>query len=54
MKRAIQKWVDDYVTEFIIEKDLKAGQVLTLSYSSKDDKTLVQLHTKKKSRKKID
>jgi ATP-dependent Clp protease ATP-binding subunit ClpC len=34
LKRAIQKWVDDYVAEFIIENDIKSGQVLNLSYSN--------------------
>jgi len=54
LKRSIQKWVDDYVAEFIIENDIKSGQVLNLSYSSKDDKTLVQIQQKKKTRKKTD
>ena len=54
LKRAIQKWVDDYVAEFIIENDIKSGQVLNLSYSSKDDKTIVQIQQKKKTRKKTD
>lgn len=47
LKRAIQRWVDDYVTEYIIDNNLKSGQSLSLSYDDKDDKTVVKSLIKK-------
>ena len=52
LKRAIQKWVDDYVTEFIIEKNLKGGELLLLDYDSENDVTEIKIKEKKKTRKK--
>lgn len=55
LKRAIQKWVDDYVTEFIIEHNLKSGETLSLSYDKDNDLTKVTLKevkiTKKRTKK---
>ena len=47
LKRAIQKWVDDYVTEHIIENNLKEGSSLKLSYDSVDDTTKITSTTSK-------
>jgi ATP-dependent Clp protease ATP-binding subunit ClpC len=53
LKRAIQKWVDDYVTEFIIEHNLQSGSKLNLTYDETSDVTVVSnMTTKTKRRKK--
>jgi ATP-dependent Clp protease ATP-binding subunit ClpC len=52
LKRAIQKWVDDYVTEFIIENESKPGQNLNITYNSDKDITEVSLIKEKKPKKK--
>ncbi len=52
LKRAIQKWVDDYVTEFIIDNNLKPGQKLKLTYDSVEDKTTITNTIKKNNKKK--
>lgn len=48
LKRAIQRCIDDAVTEFIIESEPKPGSILILDYDKENDKTLVE---KKKSKK---
>ncbi len=50
LKRAIQKWVDDAITDFIMESSPKEGSTLILSYSPELDKTVIT--TDKKKRKK--
>lgn len=52
LKRAIQKWIDDSVTEYIIENNLKSGASFKLSYDVSDDKTTVELMTPAKKTKK--
>ena len=52
LKRAIQKWIDDYVTEFIIENEPKMGSILNLNYDSEKDITEVSLVEEKKTKKK--
>jgi ATP-dependent Clp protease ATP-binding subunit ClpC len=54
LKRALQKWIDDYVTEFIIENSPKEGSTLTIDYDKEGDKSVVSLQTEpvKKSTKK--
>lgn len=42
MKRAIQKWIDDPITEEIIDNDLKPGTSLTLSYDKESNKTVIK------------
>jgi ATP-dependent Clp protease ATP-binding subunit ClpC len=54
LKRAIQKWVDDYVTEFIIENESKPGGELLATYNSEKDITEVTLKKVSKSKKKRD
>lgn len=41
MKRAIQKWIDDYLTDFILENNPAEGTILSLSYDSDADATKV-------------
>jgi len=41
LKRALQKWIDDYVTEFIIENSPKEGSTLTIDYDKEGDKSIV-------------
>jgi ATP-dependent Clp protease ATP-binding subunit ClpC len=51
LKRAIQKWVDDYVTEFIIESNPKLGTVLNLDYDKENNVTTVTVAKKTKKKK---
>ena len=51
MKRAIQKWIDDSITEFIIENNPKQGSNLLLSYDSENDCTKIILEKVKRSKK---
>ncbi len=53
LKRAIQKWVDDYVTEFIIESNPKLGSILNLDYDKENYVTTVTI-PKKPKKKKVD
>lgn len=48
LKRAIQRWIDDSITEFIIENDPKQDTALVVSYDKEKDKSIVE--KKKKSR----
>jgi len=41
MKRAIQKWIDDYLTDFILENNPAEGTILSLSYDTESDTTKV-------------
>lgn len=53
LKRSIQKWIDDYVTEFIIENNPETGSKLKLSYDKESDVSVVSLDkTSKRGRKK--
>ncbi len=52
LKRAIQKWIDDYVTEHIIERNLKEGSVLNLTYDEVNDITQIESTAPKKKSKK--
>ena len=40
LKRAIQKWIDDYVTEFIIDNSIKEGN-LYIDYDNINDRSIV-------------
>lgn len=51
MKRAIQKWVDDYLTDAILENP-PSGSIFQISYDSESDVTKVELVKKKTTRKK--
>ncbi len=52
LKRALQKWIDDSVTEFIIENNPPAGTEMTITYNKETDsaevKTKKQKNTKSK------
>ena len=43
LKRAIQKWVDDVVTEFIIDNNPKLGTTLSLDYNKETDLSFVEI-----------
>jgi len=57
LKRALQKWIDDYVTEFIIENDPKSGSTLKIDFDKENDKSVVsdsskvELKTTKRKKK---
>lgn len=48
LKRAIQRWIDDYVTEFIIENNPEEGSELTITYDSEKDEAIVTSASSKK------
>ena len=56
LKRALQKWIDDYITEFIIESAPKQGSTLNIDYDKDGDKSVVSIdipsETKPTKRKK--
>jgi len=41
LKRAIQKWIDDAITDFIITSNPSKGVELTISYDSENDETKI-------------
>jgi ATP-dependent Clp protease ATP-binding subunit ClpC len=41
MKRAIQRWIDDYLTDFILENSPVEGTILNMSYDSDKDITSI-------------
>ena len=51
LKRAIQKWIDDYVTEYIIENEISTGTNLILDYDAESDNTTVNIQAVKKTKK---
>jgi ATP-dependent Clp protease ATP-binding subunit ClpC len=53
LKRAIQRWVDDIITDYIIENNPKEGTNFLMDYNKEDDKSFVVLEKAvKKTRKK--
>jgi ATP-dependent Clp protease ATP-binding subunit ClpC len=52
LKRAIQRWVEDVLTEEIINSNPEKGTKMTLEYNSEDEKMQVVFEKKKKGRKK--
>jgi len=53
LKRAIQRWIDDEITDFIITNSPNEGDKFLVDYSGEDDKTVISLEGKvKKTRKK--
>jgi ATP-dependent Clp protease ATP-binding subunit ClpC len=53
LKRAIQRWIDDTVTEYIIDKNPKQGTKLNLDYDKENDISFVEFKkTKKKKEEK--
>lgn len=48
LKRAIQKWIDDPVTDFIMENAPKEGSSFFMSYNKEENKTVVTSKKKKK------
>jgi ATP-dependent Clp protease ATP-binding subunit ClpC len=55
LKRAIQRWVDDIITDYIIENNPKEGTSFLMDYNKEDDKSFVVIEKPvKKARKKKD
>ena len=55
LKRAIQRWVDDIITDYIIENNPKEGTKFLMDYNKEEDKSFVVLEKPvKKTRKKKD
>jgi len=55
LKRAIQRWVDDIVTDYIIENNPKEGTKFLLDYNKEDDESFVIIEkATRKPRKKKD
>jgi ATP-dependent Clp protease ATP-binding subunit ClpC len=55
LKRAIQRWVDDIITDYIIENNPKEGTKFLMDYNKEDDKSFVFFEKPaKKTRKKKD
>ena len=53
LKRAIQRWVDDIITDYIIENNPKEGTSFLMDYNKEDDKSFVTVEKAvKKTRKK--
>lgn len=50
LKRAIQRWVYDSVTEYIIENEPKEGATLTIDYNKEDDVAVVENKSKRKKK----
>lgn len=59
LKRAIQRWVDDIITDYIIENNPKEGTKFLMDYNKEDDASFVTIEKPiekpvKKTRKKKD
>lgn len=52
LKRAIQRWIDDYVTEFILENSPKEGAKLSITYDNDSEESVVSLARKRRVTKK--
>ena len=52
LKRAIQRWIDDYITEFILENSPKEGSKLTITYDSDKEESIVSVRKKRAVKKK--
>jgi ATP-dependent Clp protease ATP-binding subunit ClpC len=52
LKRSIQKWIDDCVTEYIIDNNPKQGTEITVDYDSDKDESVVIVPKKSSTRKK--
>ena len=53
LKRAIQKWVEDALTQYILENNTPQGSKMFLTYDSENDKTIV-FEAKNRRKKKSD
>ena len=51
LKRAIQRWIDDYITEFIIENNPAQNSTLTITYNKDLDESVVSIKKKRSSKK---
>jgi ATP-dependent Clp protease ATP-binding subunit ClpC len=51
LKRAIQRWIEDEITEFIIENDPAKGSILKIDYNSEQEKSVVTSSRPRKTKK---
>ena len=51
LKRAIQTWIEDELTEFILENEPPKGSTLVVDYLSEDEKSVVTIKNGKKSKR---
>jgi len=51
LKRAIQKWVDDVITDFIIENNPAEGTKFNIDYDKEEDSSVVKVEKPEKVRK---
>ena len=54
LKRAIQNWIDNYITGFIIDNSPKVGSILTITYDEKKDVSVVSVRKKTTRKVKTD
>ncbi len=50
LKRAIQRWVDDYITEYIIDNNPAKGSKFLLSYNKETNNTIIEVKSKKRKK----
>ena len=51
LKRAIQRWVDDVITDFIIENNPGEGTKFNIDYSKEEDASVVKVDKPEKVKK---
>lgn len=51
LKRAIQRWIEDEITEFIIENEPEKGSLLKVDYDSEENKSIVTSSNPRKTKK---
>jgi ATP-dependent Clp protease ATP-binding subunit ClpC len=51
LKRAIQRWIEDEITEFIIENEPEKGSLLKVDYNSEENKSVVTSSKPRKTKK---
>ncbi len=51
LKRTIQRWIDDYITEFIIENNPAQNSKLIITYDKDSEESIVSLKKKRASKK---
>ncbi len=47
VRRTLQKWVEDYLTDFIIKNNPEKGSILSITYNEKEKKSVVSCKKKK-------
>ena len=54
LNRAIQKYVEDPISEKVLEGELSIGDTITISYNTKIEDVKVEIKKPKNSKKKVD